>query len=190
MGNRKKREIIIEEAAKIFKTKGFAASSMRELAEQVGVEAASLYNHIRSKDEILEEICFKVAHSYMSTILEISDLEISSTEKIKRIISAHILLVMTHPNDVAVANVDWKNLSETKKNLYKEIRKGYEQRIATVIKKGIESGEFKEVNVSVALFTLLSAIRWVEQWYKPNRSISAEELEKDMITLLINGLKK
>ena len=42
----------------MFKDKGFAASSMRDLAETVGIEAASLYNHIKSKSEILQEIIF------------------------------------------------------------------------------------------------------------------------------------
>jgi hypothetical protein len=44
--------------------------------------------------------------------------------------------------------------------------------------------------VSVALFTLLSAVRWVELWYRPSRSLSAAELEADLITMLLDGLKK
>ena len=52
MPKQSKRELIIQEAALIFKQKGYSATSMRELAEKVGMEAASLYNHIRSKDEI------------------------------------------------------------------------------------------------------------------------------------------
>jgi len=66
MPKQSKKELIIQEAALIFKQKGYSATSMRELAEKVGMEAASLYNHIRSKDEILEEICFKVANQYVS----------------------------------------------------------------------------------------------------------------------------
>jgi len=56
-----KREVILIRAATMFKDKGFAASSMRDLAETVGIEAASLYNHIKSKSEILQEIIFHAA---------------------------------------------------------------------------------------------------------------------------------
>ena len=54
-----KRQIILEEAAKLFKDKGYGGTSMRDIAGQVGMEAASMYNHIKSKDEILEIICFQ-----------------------------------------------------------------------------------------------------------------------------------
>ncbi len=99
-------------------------------------------------------------------------------------------MIIDEPNEVSVANNDWKNLSDTKKDLYKTIRKGYEKRIANLIKAGIAAGEFKDLNVSVALFTLLSSLRWIELWYKPGRDISPEQLENDLMTLLINGFQK
>jgi AcrR family transcriptional regulator len=64
--NSSKKDIIIEKASKLFREKGFGAASMRDLAENVGVEAASLYNHIQSKSEILQAICFKVANDFLS----------------------------------------------------------------------------------------------------------------------------
>ena len=177
MPKQSKRELIIQEAALIFKQKGYSATSMRELAEKVGMEAASLYNHIRSKDEILEEICFKVANQYVSHISSIEDTKESNVQKLRDLIQLHVRMIIDEPNEVSVANNDWKNLSDTKKELYKTIRKGYEKRIANLIKAGIEAGEFKELNVSVALFTLLSSLRWIELWYKPGRDITPEQLE-------------
>src|ERR1043165_1142059 len=56
-----KREVILIRAAAMFKDKGFAASSMRDLAETVGIDTARLYHHIKSKSEILQEIIFHAA---------------------------------------------------------------------------------------------------------------------------------
>jgi hypothetical protein len=53
-----RREYILEEAATLFKERGYAATTMRDLAEKLDIKAASLYNHIASKEEILKEICF------------------------------------------------------------------------------------------------------------------------------------
>ena len=62
--NSPRKEVIIEKAAQLFRKNGFNATSMRDLAENVGVEAASLYNHISSKAELLQEICFRIANKF------------------------------------------------------------------------------------------------------------------------------
>ena len=62
--NGTKKDAIIKKAAALFRNKGFKATSMRELAEKIGVEAPSLYNHIGSKSELLQAICFKVAEDF------------------------------------------------------------------------------------------------------------------------------
>jgi AcrR family transcriptional regulator len=60
--NGTKKEAVVEAAAQLFYKKGYNATSMRDLAELLGVEAASLYNHIKSKPDILHDICFEVAY--------------------------------------------------------------------------------------------------------------------------------
>ena len=70
------------------------------------------------------------------------------------------------------------------------MRSTYEKRFANLLEQGIAAGEFEQVNSSVALFTILSAVRWVELWYRPNRGISAAELEESIITILLNGVVK
>ena len=183
-----RKEVILEEAATLFKEKGFGGTSMRDLAEKVGMEAASMYNHIKSKDEILELICFKIANQYISQLQEIENTNQSFQDKLRAIIGLHVQLIIEDSASVSVANNDWKYLSEEKKNQYKQIRKSYEKSFANIIEQGMESGEFKKMNVSVALFTMLSSIRWIELWYKPSRKITPQELEEDLKTLLMNGL--
>ena len=107
MGKQGRKELIIKEAAIIFKQKGYSATSMRELAEKVGIEAASLYNHIRSKDEILEEICFNVAHEYLSFITDIEKSNNTYSEKLSNLIDTHVRLIIKCVNELSVANNDW-----------------------------------------------------------------------------------
>jgi AcrR family transcriptional regulator len=185
-----KRQVILEEAAKLFKAKGFGGTSMRDLGSQVGMEAASMYNHINSKDEILESICFHVSNTYISQLAEIEQLPVSYVDKLKALIRLHIHLMIEDGAAVSVANNDWKYLSDDKLHQFKEARKSYEKGFAALIEKGIAAGEFQPVNVSVALFTILSAVRWVELWYHPGRGITAEELEENIMTILLNGVAK
>ncbi|UOQ74556.1 TetR/AcrR family transcriptional regulator [Hymenobacter cellulosilyticus] len=185
-----KRQVILEEAAKLFKAKGFSGTSMRDLGSQVGMEAASMYNHISSKDDILESICFHVSNTYISQLREIEQLPVSYVDKLKALIQLHVRLMIEDGAAVSVANNDWKYLSDDKLQQFKEARKAYEKGFAELIEQGIAAGEFQPMNVSVALFTILSAVRWVELWYRPGRGISAEELEENIMTILLNGLAK
>ncbi|RSK45386.1 TetR/AcrR family transcriptional regulator [Hymenobacter rigui] len=185
-----RRQLILDEAAKLFKQKGFGGTSMRDLAREVGMEAASMYNHIKSKDEILDLICTRIAHTYISQLAEIEQTEASYADKVKALIRLHIRLMIEDGAAVSVANHDWKYLPEPQLTAFKDARKNYEKGFAALIEQGIAAGEFQPVNVSVALFTILSAVRWVELWYRPGRELSAEELEDHIITMLLTGLAK
>ena len=185
-----RRAEIIEIAAKLFKIKGFTATTMRDIAEQVGIEAASMYNHIKSKDEILQAICFKISNEYISQLNAIENQIKSPVEKIKELIRLHVRIIITDIDSISVANNEWKHLSEEALTVFKDARRDYEQRFAKLIEAGITAGELQPINISVALFTILSAVRWVELWYKNDREISPEILEENIISLLLNGLEK
>jgi TetR/AcrR family transcriptional regulator, cholesterol catabolism regulator len=184
-----RRETIIEHAQILFKEKGFSATTMRDLAERVGVEAASLYNHIKSKDEILAEICFAVSNTYITHLHDTTAINASTSEKIETLIRLHVQTIIKNRDGVSVANNEWKHLTEPALTQFKEARRDYERGFATLIEQGILEGVFQKVNVSVALFTILSAVRWVELWYKPERDISAKTLEDNIVLMLLNGLK-
>src|SRR6202008_3596802 len=85
-----RKDIIITKAARLFREKGYSATSMRDLAEHVGVEAASLYNHISSKAEILQDICFKAANQFMMHISEVETSNKNSIERLEAILRFHI----------------------------------------------------------------------------------------------------
>lgn len=185
-----KRQLILDEAAKLFKLKGFGGTSMRDLAGEVGMEAASMYNHIKSKDEILEHLCFHVSDTYIAQLAQVEQMPGSNGDKLKELLRLHIHLMIEEGAAVSVANNDWKYLTSGKLEQFKEARKRYERGFATLIEQGIAAGEFQPVNASVALFTILSAVRWVELWYRPGRGVTARELEQDIMTILLNGLAK
>src|SRR3954471_9626531 len=101
--NGTKKEVIIDQAARLFHEKGFSATSMRDLAEQVGVEAASLYNHIQSKSEILQEICFKVANEFMTYIDRVDNQEDKSIKKVEALLRFHVQQMVNHYESVYVS---------------------------------------------------------------------------------------
>ena len=185
-----RKDVIIAKAAQLFREKGYSATSMRDLAENVGVEAASLYNHINSKAEILQEICFKTANQFMQ---HIADLEASSDgyiNKLEAILRFHIRQMVNHYEEVYVMDREWKHLTEPYLQNMQNQRRAYRQRIAAVIEEGIRKGEIKDIDAPTAVLIMLHAISGIESWHRSTKRISGEMLEDNMVSILVGGLKK
>ncbi len=188
--NSSKKELITQKAANLFKKKGFSSASMRELAESVGVEASSLYNHIGSKSELLQEICFKVANIFTSYLDSIENTVINSSDKLEGIIRFHINMMLNNFDEVYVANHEWKHLQEPYLSNFLIQRRAYEKRLIILIENGIQANEFKTTNPYVAVLTILSAVRGLEFWQQHKKNISSYVLENDMVKHLLNGIIK
>ena len=188
--NSTKKEIIIEKAARLFREKGFGAASMRDIAETVGVEAASLYNHIQSKSEILQAICFKVANEFISHLEEVERSNQSTLRKMETIIRFHIRMMLEQYEYVYISDHEWRHLPEPYLSNFLNQRRSYRKRLSDIIEEGIHKNEMKNIEPYVAVLTILSAISGIESWQRSRKSTSAETLETNMVKYLIEGLKK
>jgi len=188
--NTTKKEVIIKKAAILFRKKGFAASSMRELAESIGVEASSLYNHIGSKIELLQSICFKVANDFTIHLNEIENTTSPVVSKLENIIRFHINMMLNNYDEVFVANHEWKQLEEPFLSNFLNQRKIYESRLIELVNQGILKKEFKNIHPQVAVLTILSAVRGLEFWHRHKKNVKIKELESNILDHLLNGLIK
>jgi AcrR family transcriptional regulator len=188
--NTTKKEIIIEKAARLFREKGFGAASMRDIAETVGVEAASLYNHIQSKSEILQAICFKIANEFISHLEEMERSGEPNLKKMETIIRFHIRMMLEQYEYVYISDHEWRHLPEPYLSNFLNQRRSYRKRLGDIIEAGIEKNEMKTIEPYVAVLTILSAISGIESWQRSRKSTSAETLEANMMKYLIEGLKR
>jgi AcrR family transcriptional regulator len=185
-----RKDVIISKAAILFREKGYSATSMRDLAEHVGVEAASLYNHISSKAEILQEICFRVATNFMSHIEEVEQSKRSEIEKIEAILRYHIKMMVERYEEVYVSDREWKHLTDPYLSNMQGQRRAYRQRIGKIIEEGIAKGEFKKIDAPTAVLIMLHAVSGIESWHRSKRKIEGDQLENSMVEILVGGLQK
>lgn len=185
-----KKEKIYIAAAKLFKTHGFQASSMRQLAKEVGLEASSLYSHISSKQEILSQICLSEAKKFLANMDQILSENQDVFEILKKISYFHIEMALEDPMSVTVFNDEWKHLEEPSLAQFRYMRKEYESRILHIIAKGIEEGSIIDRDSFVLFQTFLSSFKWLYLWYKPGRDIDKEGLKEDITEVMLRGLRK
>jgi TetR/AcrR family transcriptional regulator, cholesterol catabolism regulator len=186
--NSSRKEVIVSKAAELFREKGFKAASMRDLAESVGVEAASLYNHIKSKTELLHELCFGVANRFMHKMDEVESEKVGALQKVENLIRFHIDEMIHHYEEVYVSDREWKHLSDPYLSNFQNQRRMYRKRFAAIIETGIRQKEIKPIDAPTAVLILLHAIGGIESWHRSTQKISAEALTENMVSMLVGGV--
>lgn len=189
-GEQTSREVILKKAGELFRKHGYAATSMRMLAESIGIEAPSLYNHIGNKHELLQVICFSVADEYTIHMDELETTRMSGIAKIESLIRFHIKMMIRKFDEVYVANHEWKQLKDPYLTDFLQQRRQYENRMVQIFKSAIRKKEILPIESYVAVLTILSAVRGIETWHRHKKNISPRKLEDDMTNHLLNGLTK
>jgi AcrR family transcriptional regulator len=185
-----KKELIIKKASAMFREKGFPASSMRDLAEEIGLEAASLYNHIQSKSEILQEIISRTADECLEHLESLYEENTTSVAKIESLIRFHVRMMLNRFDDYYVMTNEWIHLREPHLSNFTGKRRYYVQKMESIIEAGLEDKTMNPGMPYTAMLTILAAVRGLEFWHRSAKKISPQVMEDNMVTHLINGLKK
>jgi AcrR family transcriptional regulator len=185
-----KKATIARKAAALFRQKGFAQTSMRSLGEHMGVEASSLYNHIGSKNELLQTICFKVANDFMRECEAVEKLSETVTRKLEKLIRFHIQKMLTDFDEVYVSNHEWKQLQEPYLSNFLHQRRLYEKRLTELVLQGMERKELKKNDPGIVVFTILSAVRGLEYWHQSKKQNNPAALADQLVDQLLHGLVK
>ncbi len=173
----------------MFQDKGFTATSMRDLAETVGIEAASLYNHIKSKSEILQEIIFYAAKECNDHLTGVDTNDRSALKKIEEIIRFHVRMMLNHFDEYHVMTHEWIHLSEPHLTNFITQRRNYVQRLEAIVAEGVNNKEMKPIVPYVVVLTILSAVRGLEFWHRSRKQYSKQQMEDNMVLHLISGLR-
>jgi AcrR family transcriptional regulator len=188
-----RKDQIRQKAQILFRERGYAATSMRDLAETMGMEAASLYNHISSKEEILQQICFGMAEAFFAAIESVAELEVPAKEKLRTAINAHLRVIAANADASAVFLHEWRHIGEPFLSDFKIMRRRYEGIFRAIIEEGIASGEFRIMDADLAARTILSATNWTYESYKSSKSAAADStasVAEQLTDLLMAGITK
>ena len=156
------RQRILAAAARLFRRRGYAATSVRDIAKEVGLGASSLYNHVDSKQYILHEICFASAAQFETGLTRIERSDLGFAERLRALIGLHVELALSRPETVTVFNDEWQHLNEPALSQFLRKRREYEARVAAMLRRSRSTRELAvEVPEDVAVSTLLASLSWV-----------------------------
>ncbi len=161
---------------------------MRDIAQAMDIKAASLYNHIRSKQEILSLMIISIAEEYTGTITEIVNSDIPAIEKLRQVIQLHVEITVRNPDALASLNNDWMHLEKPQLQYFLQMREEYEEKFRSIIRKGIADGEIRNHNQEIIIFSILSTLRTLYLWFGRKPGFTAATLKSNLEKILLNGI--
>jgi TetR/AcrR family transcriptional regulator, cholesterol catabolism regulator len=179
---------ILSVAERLFHEKGYLATSVRDLADELGMEAASLYSHYKSKEEILWTIADRCANEFFENVKPIAESQLHTQKKLTEMIIAHVGVITRNINAAAVFFREWRHISEPRRSEYAMLRNEYEAIFKKVVRKGIEENLFKNFDEGFSTRTIMSALNWTHTWYRQDGELSSEEIGQHLAGILLNGL--
>ncbi len=183
------KQKVKETAQKLFRERGYAAVGLREIAKVVGIQAPSLYNHYKSKDDILREICFDLAKQFFDAFSKAETGEEKAARKLKAAVKAHINVIAGNIDSAEIFFHEWIFLEQPHLNKFKKQRHEYEMLFRDIIERGIRKKEFKKINSKLAAFTIFSALNATYDFMRSRENVSQEQMAEDVAGLLLKGLK-
>jgi TetR/AcrR family transcriptional regulator, cholesterol catabolism regulator len=179
---RPRRQEVIDVAAKIFREKGFTATTTQDLGDALGILKGSIYYYIDTKDDLLYAI-IEEAHDRGRQALEVAQADEGPVlDRLRRMIQHNISSAIAHQDKTAVFNTEFRFLSEARQRRVIALRDQYEYFLRDLLAQGQREGVVcPDLDVRIASNGMLSMVSAVASWYRP-RGRSAEHAVVTNIT--------
>jgi len=183
-----REEEILETAVRLFREKGFHNTSMQDLADALGLQKASLYYYFSGKEDLLYRLLERGSRLLSAQIDAIYTSNLPPVEKLRLALETHAVTVMEHLDLVSVYLREYRTLPPERLRKVLSLRRHYEDILMRILEDGIASGDFRPVNVKMAILGFLGMLNWTHQWFSPQGTLSAQEVAAILVDLALQGV--
>jgi TetR/AcrR family transcriptional regulator, cholesterol catabolism regulator len=183
-----RRDVILERAADLFARQGVAATTVREIADAVGILSGSLYHHFASKDEIVDAIVGSFMDDLVSRYDAVLASEHDAAQRLRGLVAASLETVAGHPHATEIYQKDARYLAVGKAPVAENARL-IKQAWIGVLEEGVAAGQFRsDVPVSVIYPLLRDGLWLTARWFKPTKTYGYDDLAVDYLKVFLEGI--
>ena len=189
-----RRQAIEDVASDLFRERGYAATSIRDIARALSVQGASLYAHVTSKEDVLWAIVDRTADRFEAAADRAEEAAASrrpgdAAEAIAALVRAHVGVLTADVDEAGVFVNEWRALGEARRAEILERRDAYQRRFRGHIEAGIAVGAFAMTDPSIAASSVLSALNGIAAWYDPAGRLPADRIADHLVDLVLRMLE-
>jgi TetR/AcrR family transcriptional regulator, cholesterol catabolism regulator len=183
------KELIYEHAITLFAARSYARTGLRDISRAVGIEVASLYTHIGSKNALLFDIMEYGTMDLLQRLTSAQE-QVSSDPLLRffTLIREHVAFCCRYRSQTIVVFDEIRELSPAQREQIMRIREQIESLYIRCVKDGIASGEVRDVNIHITVNGIISMIHGVAGWFRDDGPMTAEQMGEAYADLALRGL--
>ena len=186
-GQTSRRRQIEDVASALFCARGYAATSVRDIAKALDLQGGSLYAHVSSKEDVLWAIVDDAARRFLAVGRPIAGGPGSAVERLRALVGAHVEVVTEARDRASVFLFQWTALSTERRQAVLGARDQYEACFRQVVADGVAAGDLTADPWVAAVFTL-SALNGIPRWYRPDGPLTPDQIAERFADLAVAAL--
>jgi AcrR family transcriptional regulator len=176
-------------AARLFRERGFHATSMQDLGEALAMNRGSLYHYIASKDDLLWTILNRALDRLEEHVSPHLTGNAPPLDRLSRAVHAHLQVAADHADELSLIQIELRSLSPDRRARMIERRDAYEAGWRRAIGDGIAAGQLRGTDIRLSGIAILSVCNWFTQWYRPGGDLTVDQIGDAFVALFLHGLE-
>ncbi len=181
-----KLDRLLTMAAGLMAERGFAQTTIRDVARETGYSLAGMYYYFENKDDLL----FQIQHRSFSSLLAEQEAAVAGDDgpgdKLRRLVENHLAHFTRHASELKVCTFELQTLDQERYEVIADLRRRYFKCMADVL--GELMGEGDEEIVRRHTLLVFGMLNWIFMWYDSERDGDVSTLGDEMIGLILGGL--
>ncbi|GAC1375624.1 MAG: TetR/AcrR family transcriptional regulator [Acidimicrobiales bacterium] len=189
-----RRTEIARAAAQVFNQRGFGGTSIGAVAKALGMDRATLYYYIGSKEELFDEVVREATEANVATVERIRASGSDAPQKLREIIVA---LMKSYADNYPLLyvyireNLNHVSAERSAWSVYmRKLNKRYQDAVVATVQEGMDGGAFRAIgSASVVTYGILGMVGWTNRWFDPDKSSQdADEIATTYAEIILGGL--
>jgi AcrR family transcriptional regulator len=183
-----RRDEIVDTSAGVFARSGYHATGIAELCAVNGLGKGAFYYYIGSKEELLAAIHDRVMDEVMLGADRVAEAGGSPSAQLAMLGDELLDVIHRYPDHVWVFLHEFPALTDERAEQFRVRRRAYEQRVEEVLQRGIDAGEFRDLDARLTAFAWLGMHNYTYLWLKAGGRVSARDVAKPFADIFIHGI--
>ncbi len=175
-------------AATLFRRRGYAGATTRELAGQLGIQSASLYYHIGKKEDLLYRLSIDALTRIQCEVERAMAEHAAPLDRLRALVRAHVATALADQDRHAAMLIELRSLADERRSEVLALRDRYEHLVRQAIADAQVAGSIRrDVPAKALALALLNLLNWSIFWFQPGGDLTAVDIAELLSTVFLEG---